>query len=85
MTNMTHKMRQLILVGGGLLSSSLSIFGNEDASLAHYDAVVSAPRNHLVVFENEMVRVLEVIIAPGEKEPFHVHSMPSVMNIMQRS
>jgi hypothetical protein len=28
------------------------------------------------------VRVLEVIIKPGEKEPFHVHLMPTVMSII---
>jgi mannose-6-phosphate isomerase-like protein (cupin superfamily) len=35
-----------------------------------------------VVFENEKVRVLEVTIKPGEKEPFHEHPMFSVMTII---
>jgi hypothetical protein len=38
-----------------------------------YDAIAAAPNNHRVVFENEKVRVLEVTIKPGEKEPFHEH------------
>lgn len=47
-----------------------------------YDAVAAAPDNHRVVFENEKVRVLEVTINPGEKEPFHEHPLFSVMNII---
>jgi quercetin dioxygenase-like cupin family protein len=41
-----------------------------------------APDNHRVVFENEKVRVLDVTIKPGEKEPFHEHPHFSVMNII---
>ena len=47
-----------------------------------YDAVAAAPNNHRVVVENEKVRVFEVTINPGEKEPFHEHPLFSVMNII---
>jgi hypothetical protein len=43
------------------------------------DAVVAAPGSHRVVLENETTRVLEVTIAPGEREPAHTHRWPSVM------
>jgi quercetin dioxygenase-like cupin family protein len=43
------------------------------------DAVVAAPGSHRVLFENEETRVLEVTIAPGEREPEHTHARPSVM------
>jgi hypothetical protein len=43
------------------------------------DAVVAAPESHKVLFENNDVRVLEVIIPPGEREPEHTHRMSSVM------
>jgi hypothetical protein len=43
------------------------------------DAVVAAPGSHRVVLENELTRVLEVNIAPGEREPEHTHRWPSVM------
>jgi hypothetical protein len=46
------------------------------------DAVIAAPQNHKVVLENERVRVLEVTVRPGEKEPLHMHRMPSVMYVM---
>jgi hypothetical protein len=40
---------------------------------------VAAPGSHRVVLENELTRVLEVTIAPGEREPEHTHRWPSVM------
>ena len=43
------------------------------------DAVVAAPNSHRVVFENDEVRVLEVTVAPGVREPEHTHRWPSVM------
>jgi hypothetical protein len=42
------------------------------------DAVIAAPRNHKVLFENEKLRVLEVILEPNEEEPTHHHRWPSV-------
>ena len=78
-----YKIPQFVLLGTLLLVSCLGTFGEDStAELASYDAVVADPGHHRVVFENEKVRVLEVIIKPGEKEPFHVHLMPTVMNII---
>ena len=45
------------------------------------DAVVAAPESHKVLFENDKIRVLEVVIAPGEKELPHSHRWPSVMMV----
>ncbi|CCV08752.1 hypothetical protein MESS2_790044 [Mesorhizobium metallidurans STM 2683] len=42
------------------------------------DAVIAAPANHKVVFENDRLRVLEVILEPDEEEPTHHHRWPSV-------
>ena len=42
------------------------------------DAVIAAPANHKVLFENERLRVLEVILDPDEEEPVHHHRWPSV-------
>jgi len=47
------------------------------------DAVVAAPGSHRVVLENQTTRVLEVTIAPGEREPEHTHRWPSVMVVHQ--
>ena len=43
------------------------------------DAIQAAPHSHKMLFENGDVRVLEVIIPPGEREPVHTHCTPSVM------
>mgnify|MGYP001612877425 CR=1 FL=1 len=43
------------------------------------DAVVAAPDSHLILLENDKVRVLEVVIKPLHKEPMHTHKWPSVM------
>ncbi|SDQ87912.1 cupin domain-containing protein [Natronobacterium texcoconense] len=45
------------------------------------DAVEAAPDSHVVLLENDRVRVVEVIIPPGEKEPLHTHRWPSVMMV----
>ncbi len=42
------------------------------------DAVVAAPRNHKVLYENDNLRVLEVTLEPNEEEPTHHHRWPSV-------
>ena len=43
-----------------------------------YDAVDAAPGSHKVIFENKLVRVLEVRVpAPGKTEPMHHHRWPS--------
>ena len=46
------------------------------------DATVAAPQNNKVVLENDRVRVLEVTVQPGEREPVHGHKWPSVMYVM---
>lgn len=43
------------------------------------DAVKAAPKSHQVVFENDKIRILEVILNPYQIEPMHTHRFPSVM------
>jgi hypothetical protein len=45
------------------------------------DALLAAPDSHGVLLENDQVRVLEVVIEPGTREPEHTHQAPSVMVI----
>lgn len=44
-----------------------------------FDAVRAAPDSHQVVFEDEHVRVLEIVLPPLAVEPVHVHALPSVI------
>lgn len=43
------------------------------------DALVAAPASHRVIMENSQVRVLEVVIEAGSREPEHTHQAVSVM------
>lgn len=43
------------------------------------DALAAAPQNHKLLFENDEVRVLEVTVPPGVREPLHAHRYPSVL------
>jgi len=45
------------------------------------DAVSAAPKSHRVLLENDHVRVLEVVVQPGQKEPIHTHRWPSVLQV----
>ncbi|MGH9481405.1 MAG: hypothetical protein ACRD1L_04880 [Terriglobales bacterium] len=43
-----------------------------------FDAVQAAPNSHKVIFENALVRVLDVTVPPaGTTEPMHHHRWPS--------
>ena len=46
-----------------------------------FDAVKAAAQSHNVLFENAFVRVLQVEVAPGTKEPMHHHRWPSIFVI----
>lgn len=49
------------------------------------DGVAVAPENHRVIFENDMVRVLETTIASGDVTPLHTHLAPTVMYVLSGS
>lgn len=57
--------------------------GNPADWPAELDAVIAAPKNHKILLENEQVRVLEVSLAPGEKEPLHHHKWASILYIQE--
>ena len=45
------------------------------------DAVVAAPDNHDVLYEDDYIRVLSVTLRPGITEPLHHHRFPSIFVI----
>jgi hypothetical protein len=49
------------------------------------DAVVAAPDFHMVLFEDERVRVLEGVVRPGETVPVHTHCWGGVLYILGSS
>src|SRR5512147_1743252 len=48
------------------------------------DAPTAAPENHKVMFENERVRVLDVVVGVGGREALHAHCWPSVLYVTFR-
>lgn len=49
------------------------------------DALKAAPKSHILLMENDEVRVLRVVLEPGEREPVHTHKWKSVMYIEQNA
>lgn len=47
-------------------------------------AVIAAPNDNKVIFENQRLRVLEVILEPDEEEPTHHHRGHSVFVLDQK-
>jgi hypothetical protein len=43
------------------------------------DALIAAPASHCFLLDSDEVRVLDVVIEPGTREPEHTHRAPSVM------
>jgi len=50
----------------------------------HLDALVAAPANHRLLFEDDTMRLLEVTVEPGERENRHHHRWPSLMVVLTR-
>ena len=76
--------RSVLSVGVALAANCLvgarrsQVFAQERPGFPDgYDAVQVAPASHKVLFENSFVRVLQVYVAPGTKEPMHHHRWPS--------
>jgi quercetin dioxygenase-like cupin family protein len=49
------------------------------------DALIAAPEQHTLLFENDKVRVLDTRIAPGARTPVHTHRWPAVHHVISWS
>jgi hypothetical protein len=70
----------LSIIGlAGICTWQIRALAGDDPGFAiGLDAVQAAPDSHRVIFENALVRVLEVTIPPnGTTEPMHHHRWPS--------
>ena len=52
---------------------------------AHLDAALAAPEHHAVLFENELVRVLDIQIPPGHTVALHTHCWPGTLYLLSWS
>jgi len=76
---MLAAMALMMVMGGasGQVAPSRETLCNPESN--PYDAVAAAPYSHRVQFEDEHVRVLEIVLPPGAIEPVHIHALPSVI------
>ena len=59
--------------------TKLSMDGTDPATWdPALDGVLAAPENHTVLYEDEVIRVISVSIAPGAIEKPHHHCLPAV-------
>jgi hypothetical protein len=49
------------------------------------DALVAAPDNHTLLYENDRVRVLDTCVRPGEQTPVHTHRWPAALYFLSWS
>jgi mannose-6-phosphate isomerase-like protein (cupin superfamily) len=49
------------------------------------DGVIAAPDHHRVLFENDVVRVIETTIRAGDRTPVHTHLAPTAMYVISGS
>jgi hypothetical protein len=49
------------------------------------DALIAAPDNHTLLFENESVRVLDTRIGPRKTTPVHTHCWPGALYVQSWS
>jgi quercetin dioxygenase-like cupin family protein len=76
-------MRKQSLPAAIILSAALASAALAETPARNFDAVAAAPDSHQVLLENDKVRVLRVVVAPGAVEPAHEHRWPSVMYFEQ--
>ena len=53
--------------------------------LDRLDAVAAAPEHHIVLFEDDRVRVLDTVIRPGEETAVHTHVWSGVLYVISWS
>jgi hypothetical protein len=69
-----------VLISITLMAGCFYLYGQNKSDFPDgYDAVQTAPQSHKVIFENTLVRVLEVTVPPpGTTIPMHHHRWPSL-------
>jgi hypothetical protein len=59
--------------------------GKTTSAIHPLDAMAMAPSHHKVLFENELVRVLDTEVLPQEETPVHAHEWPASLYILSWS
>ena len=49
------------------------------------DALSAAPDHHVILFENDRVRILDTKLPAGERTPIHAHEWPAALYVLSWS
>jgi quercetin dioxygenase-like cupin family protein len=55
------------------------------SDMERFDAPITAPEHHKIVFENEQVRIMAFRVAPGDVVPVHTHRWSSINYVVRLS
>jgi hypothetical protein len=58
---------------------------NSDEWPGELDALVAAPEHHTLLMENDLIRVIDTLIHPGEVTNVHTHKWPASLYIISWS
>lgn len=61
------------------------ILNDYTSQLGKMDALIAAPDSHHVLFENDTIRILNVVVLPKQIVPFHTHQWDSITITLQSS
>jgi hypothetical protein len=65
-----------------LWNRSRMLFMSQQEWPEELDALIAAPNHHILLFENESVRVLDTRVSPGHTVPLHAHRWPATHYIV---
>ena len=66
-----------------LLLSAESLSSTVDDEREDLNGHIVAPEHHKLRYESRLVRVLEVVIPPGDVVPYHLHDTPAVFIVLK--
>ena len=76
---MTLNVMTFVFLTGLLATSAKGQIKPTSTRPGKLDAVIAAPQNHKIIYEDDKVRILQVICPPGNEEPVHTHQYKSTM------
>ena len=65
--------------------SEIGTHTDSDTTLHPLDAMRAAPDHHVVLLENDQIRVLDTRLGPGEQTPVHTHQWPAALYVLSWS
>ncbi|HSX04623.1 MAG TPA: hypothetical protein VLG76_07845 [Rhabdochlamydiaceae bacterium] len=78
-------IKELSIIQDFISLSKQITFSKQTTDLNQFDAVLVAPDEHKLLFENDQLRILESFVPVGGGVPFHTHQWDSIMIIIQGS